>query len=708
MLSTQRDLNVISLNISCDKSVSMKYISEKNVICYQRQNLQEIVKFFFQKNGIGLHKEYFLYLKRNGQLLKKLNKSNKISNLKLEPNDEILVSYKEFIIFEKPKKRKSVKEKLIIKSEHEEKEETEEKVKNKNNEENKKYEENKETVENKETEDNKKLEIKIVDKKKEEKEKIDNLETIEYLETKNKQNKKIRIFNAEEKELKNSINNLNDLSINKRQPMKCISKRCLFILGLILLGLILIGLLLGFLIIKYVINKSKNENENKDEINEKNQIGIIKDVPVEYKKEDLIINKKYPLNLLLRFNMVKETEIEIEAGNNSQHKISEITDFIFIVREEKIEKDEINLIEKELFIGYICLLNHSMSNETDDMLTIYDKQLNKYLNYNLTNITVPDLKYVGEEGNLCFVKIEFYLNGEIKNYYLPNGFSQYDFVYIEDISELIIPKISSNLFTTNISEKKSEINSFNYTNINETSPKRRLKKKYKKYTIPNRDLEETNDTENNDSDVDDVIIEEYLVEPSSESIDYDLREANDGQTNLDDNISKNFSYLTQFKMNSIESDEVKMEGSSTNTTIYSIIDEEGILQSVEKKTFSTMNNQELETNEDNGNMNEKDSNINDIQFNISNIFVINSLLINRTEYLLNESLNNNLYIYFDNFTYKLYEIEINNSSNEIYEENDKRNLIEDDSYYGFKKIVNDKDLYKYNLLGLKYSKKNIY
>ena len=56
MLSTHRDLNVISLNISCDKSVSMKYISEKNVICYQRQNLQEIVKFFFQKNGIGLHK----------------------------------------------------------------------------------------------------------------------------------------------------------------------------------------------------------------------------------------------------------------------------------------------------------------------------------------------------------------------------------------------------------------------------------------------------------------------------------------------------------------------------------------------------------------------------------------------------------------------------------------------------------------------------
>ena len=60
-----------------------------------------------------------------------------------------------------------------------------------------------------------------------------------------------------------------------------------------------------------------------------------------------------------------------------------------------------------------------MINETDEKVTIYDKQLNKYLNDNLTNIIAPDLKYIRENGNFCFVKIEFYLNGEIKNYYLP-------------------------------------------------------------------------------------------------------------------------------------------------------------------------------------------------------------------------------------------------------------------------------------------------
>ena len=391
--------------------------------------------------------------------------------------------------------------------------------------------------------------------------------------------------------------------------------------------------------------------------------------------------------------MVKKTKIEVEAGNSSENNISEISDFIFIVREEEIEKDEINLIEKELFKGYICLLNHSMNNETEDMLTIYDKQLNKYLNYNQTNITVPDLKYIGEEGNLCFVKIEFYLSGEIKNYYLPDGFSQNDFVYIEDISELIIPKISSSLFSKNITEEFNELNTLNYTNINETLPKRRLKKKYKKYTISNRNLEEDNDT--------DLIIEEYLVEPSSESINYDLREANVGQINIDNETIQNFSCLTQFKMNSIESDEVKMEDSVTNTTIYSIIDDEGILQSVEKKTFSSMFNQE--SDEDLGNNNEEESK-NNASFNISSIFIINSLLLNRTEYFKNESLNENLYKYFDNFTYNLYKIEINNSSDEIYEENVKRNLEEDDSYYGLKKKVYEKDLYKYNLLGLNIQK----
>ena len=63
--------------------------------------------------------------------------------------------------------------------------------------------------------------------------------------------------------------------------------------------------------------------------------------------------------------------------------------------------------------------------------------MNEYIN---GKINPTELENIGENGNFCFSKIEFYLNGEIKNYYLPKGFSQYDVVYIEDISQLIIPK----------------------------------------------------------------------------------------------------------------------------------------------------------------------------------------------------------------------------------------------------------------------------
>ena len=629
----------INLTISFDESTKMMKVGRIEVDCHENQTLEEIFNNFLREQKIQHNKKYFLYLKRKGQIITKLSKAKKLYYYKLKPSDEIIVSYQEITVPEKPNEAKEIKEDMII-------------IKDEYN-------------KNEGIEEKKAIEEKNLDKKftiiKKVKIKKDQLKIGEYIEKKDK-------------------------------------SKCLWlIIGILVLISVLVGISI-FFIIKFFKNQG---NENKSKINETNQTEIITDIPIipiEYKKEDLIMNKKYPLNLLLRFNMVKETEIEIGAENNSINNISEISDFIFIVREEKLEKDEINLIEKELFIGYICLLNHSMSNETEDMLTIYDKQLNKYLNNDQTNITVPDIKYIGEEGNLCFVKIEFYLNGEIKNYYLPNGFSQYNFVYIEDISQLIIPKISSSLFSKNITEEFNELNTLNYTNINETLPKRRLKKKYKKYIIPKRNLEENNETEKNDIDVEDVIIEEYLVEPSSESINYDLREANEGQINLDNNISQNFTNLTQFKINNIESDEIKMEQSLTNTTIYSIIDKDGILESVEKKTFSSMYTQESENNEE-------ELNNNKINFNISSIFIINSLLINRTEYLLNESLNNNLYQYFDNFGYNLYEKDINNSSDEIYVENDIRNLEEVNSYYGFKKQENDRDLYKYDLLGLNIQKK---
>ena len=84
--------------------------------------------------------------------------------------------------------------------------------------------------------------------------------------------------------------------------------------------------------------------------------------------------------------------------------------------------------------------------------------------------------------------------------------------------------------------------------------------------------------------------------------------------------------------------------------------------------------------------NEKEfNNNNKIIFNISSISIINTMIINRTDYFQNETLNNQLYEYFDGFKYELY-FKKNESINEINNEDEveKRDLSEEESYYGLK------------------------
>jgi len=228
-----------------------------------------------------------------------------------------------------------------------------------------------------------------------------------------------------------------------------------------------------------------------------------------------------------------------------------------------------------------------------------------------------------------------------------------------------------------------------------------------------------------------IYFEEYLVEPLTNSINLELREVNENSKIVDDNITLNYSNLTQYSIKNVESDEAKMEGSIKNITIYSIIDKNGILELVEQNSFSSMITQDYDNYEeieyannlkqkiydkdnqlsmDDINETKKEEELNEnkrIQFNISSIEIINSIIINRSDYFENKTLNNKLYEYFDSFEYKLYNNSYNNISEKILnnETIEERNLEEDESYYGFKKITYMKSLYNYNFLGLKMEKK---
>jgi hypothetical protein len=225
-------------------------------------------------------------------------------------------------------------------------------------------------------------------------------------------NKKLILID-DDKKFSPKINIIKDEKKNNLQNSK--KYKIIMILVGSVIGILLLGML-TLITYKYINNKLKSNISS-------------------YKKEELIIKKNYPIDLLLKFESLKATEIQVEGENNSKAYINETFDFIFIVRQKMIEKDRENLIEKEHFIGYIALLNHTMINETDNMVTVYDKKLNEYLNSNKLINESQDLKYIGNNGNLCFAKIDFYLNGEIKNYSIPKEFSEDNFVYIDDISQ---------------------------------------------------------------------------------------------------------------------------------------------------------------------------------------------------------------------------------------------------------------------------------
>ncbi len=116
-------------------------------------------------------------------------------------------------------------------------------------------------------------------------------------------------------------------------------------------------------------------------------------------------------------------------------------------------------------------------------MIFYDFDLNNLLinsNKNKRNLNQKDdidLKYIDENETSCFVKIQFYENGEIKNIFLPTIFSSSNMIYINNIIKLIIPKLSPNLFVDNINDKLIELNisTDDYDNADDSDEEKKIK-----------------------------------------------------------------------------------------------------------------------------------------------------------------------------------------------------------------------------------------
>ena len=504
-----------------------------------------------------------------------------------------------------------------------------------------------------------------------------------------------------------------ETSNKKENKTKKRNSPFLFII-IILIPLILIAIIF---LIKWLKNKKDNKEEKK----------------IEYIKEKLISNKKYPVDLLLRYNISKIYNIELEAEKTVFQTVNQEMDFIFIVRKNEKEKNEKDLIEKEKFEGYIALLKAKIINETEEKISVYDRYLNYILDGQILDknkqmeINESLNRTIGENGNYCFAKVNFYLNGKIIDFYLPENFEKNcGFTYIDDIARLMIPKISPELYVSNITEELNKIRkmnefknkSFDNENHNKSNKIKLSKKRHKSYTIPyerneiyNRDLEVSNNSKFYINYTGDIKVDEYIVEPESESIDIDLREANENKIRN----ATNYTNLTQYSIKTVENDEVQMKGSLSNSTIYSIIDKDGILESIEEIKIVSMKSDNMENEKYNK---DNQTNLDDSKFlynkdfdenknifnNISNLYIINSVIINRSDYFKNEKINNEIYDYFDNFPFYLYNKTNNNFENEYENENITRDLEQEVTYYGLKKTTRSQTLYKYNILGINMEK----
>ena len=296
----------------------------------------------------------------------------------------------------------------------------------------------------------------------------------------------------------NSNSNLNPtLSENKKKNCFII----FLIIGVAVISII-ISLLCVFLIKKKKdktikdkpsdnINDEEIENNDEEEDNKSND-NLLNMTGKEFPPESLITNKKLYDNMNTLFvyksNKIINLELETELMNTNDEKnysnystIIQNIDFGFLINEKHQEKDESRRLLKNYYTGYLFLLNITINNGTHDIPLLYNKELyesindfnheqyneydydsvdstNEINNFRRLEKEEEDNQTFTNENRTSFIKIDFYENGEIKNIFTPNDFYEPSMTFFEDIIHLIIPKLSTDLYSDNITEEIDRVN----------------------------------------------------------------------------------------------------------------------------------------------------------------------------------------------------------------------------------------------------------
>ena len=506
-------------------------------------------------------------------------------------------------------------------------------------------------------------------------------------------------------------------------------------LHLILLILLFLGIISSMI---YLIIKLFTKNNNK--------------IGENYPEEVLITNISYTENLIYKFHSKKIINLKGESRDklddkNSTQNLVQYMDFFFLIRNKSNELEIKKNYIKNIYIGYIGILNITINNGTNDMMIIYDESLDKIIKENKNkNLRMlennQDIDYAQYSNKSCFIKIEFYENGNIKKIFIPDYLDISNMIYINNIIKLIIPKLSPNLYSNNIEKQINELNIFGEVNNTYDEDE----ENYTDLTYMKEAIQNENENENNEDESDDKLENEdeaFDDDPDNDAVEDDdtysspteRKSYNIGLRGIKSDKNNNTN-LSEYSINNLENNNMKFENSILNTNIIRNIDKDGYLKSIEEIQIMKMYQyDDIENNDEekNSHVNNKDNliskedlpngedDINKFKFNISEISIESTNNIFLSDNFNNTELNEKIYNYFDTFKYKMYneteyqedisEEDVNITENDIrllskkdlYLLNKKksRNLDISNSYYGLTYIIYEKDIYNLNLLGLK-------
>ena len=501
-----------------------------------------------------------------------------------------------------------------------------------------------------------------------------------------------------------------------------------------------------------IVSSMPNNTDNLTDILTDNlteqQVSELNSTSIDNRIKESDLDIFYNVNELKIFNIetnISSTIIGEDKEENRNDSFYSVA--ILGIRDEK--HDEIkNEIYYEGFFSILCKIYYNETTQENQLISA-NKELFQIIGDKIeNNFIINEIKnYDSEEDDLeinPLLKALFYKDGSYKEIFIPKNLSDENYHECKELLEIILPKLSKDLFVEKINETTIEEKEAKQLDDNQNRLKNMNKANETDIKVLRflRKMDEQNPEKNGIEVQDENSNETYYIDIQINEIsglEEDEEKRNTTILNQKELIEDNTTKIDTYKKSSIYSDDMKFEGSKMIKNISTLIDEStGFIKEIFARTFTNVSKQNYsqeadkeiynENNylsevdlvyNDNQTDNENETNIN-FKYDIDNV---TSIISNIYQHIvIYSSLNDKELIkeIYTKFVDK-YEFEKNSPTTRIlrrlrnleslenehkYEINKikKRYLEEEEEdntkFYGLRTISHRKDIFQTNFLGV--------